>query len=84
MFAIGLLAMVSNMRIIHNASLAQKTAAVTLTGLATLAISLLALYQYTLSSYADRQAEQGSPWQSMAPGIFCTAKATNLVSPTAR
>ncbi len=46
------------MKIIRNASLAQKTAAVTLTGLAMLAISLLALYQYTLADYADRQAEQ--------------------------
>ena len=43
--------------IIRNASLAQKVSAANLIGMAVLS-ALLALYQYTLSSYADRQAEQ--------------------------
>ncbi len=50
--------MVQVMRIIHNASLAQKMSAAIVIGLAVLAALLLALYQHTLSSYADRQAEE--------------------------
>ena len=46
------------MRLVHDASLAQKISAANLIGMAVLATVLLALYQCALSSYADHQSEQ--------------------------